>query len=231
MHTLFTSSLAPSLAVISIFLLCAAVLLARPWLMATWAQVRIRHHLHALHRQGASIVENIHFRDRKGKPVYIEYLIFGSEIVCLNSAAHTGYICGSLRDAMWCQQNQQENFRFENPLRQHAHIRASLQALLGKRSHIQTITLFTHANMKTPPHDDIITLKQLHTRLPATQTQQPPKHAQALAQLIQNISQHDKTAPSTQHGNPSRLKTAQTLLLSSVASMVAAIVMTLHAAF
>jgi len=228
MLALFTYSLSPDLAAISILLLLASLLLAKPWLIAAWEHIRIRRHMHLLHKQGAHILENIHFHDRKGNPIYIEYIILGSEITCLNSAAYSGSICGSLRDAMWCQQNKQETFRFESPLRQHAHICDALKGIIGERIDIQAVTLFTHATMNTPEHKNIITLKQLALRLPIDKTQKTKQYIQALSQLIQNISLAEQTPPSIQHGNPSRLKTAQTLLFSSAASMLTAIGLTLY---
>ncbi len=228
MLALFTHNLSPDLAVISIALLIASLLLAKPWLVAVWGHMRIRHHMHLLHKQGFHILEDIHFQDRKGKPVYIEYLILGADITCLNSAAYSGSIWGSLRDAMWCQQNKEETFRFENPLRQHAHICDALKGIIGERINIEAVTLFTHASMNTPEHKNIITLKQLSLRLPLNETQKTKRYIQALSQLIQNISLAEQTPPSIQHGNPSRLKTAQTLLFSSAASMLAAIALTLY---
>jgi len=231
MLSLLPYNLPPDLAAISIFLLLASLFLAKPWLVAAWGHMRIRRHMRLLHKQGAHILENIHFQDRKGNPVYIEYIILGSEIICLNSAAYSGSICGSLRDAMWCQQNKQENFRFESPLRQHARVCDALQGIIGTRINTQAVTLFTHATMNTPEHKNIITLKQLNTRLPINNTQKTKRYIQALSQLIQNISLAEQTPPSMQHGNPSRLKTAQTLLFSSAASMLAAIGLTLYSAF
>jgi len=231
MLSLLPYNLSPGLAAISIFLLFASLFLAKPWLVAAWGHMRMRHHMRLLHKQGAHILENIHFQDRKGKPVYIEYLILGSEITCLSSAAYSGSICGSLRDAMWCQQSKQETFRFESPLRQHARVCDALQGIIGTRINVQAVTLFTHATMNTPEHKNIITLKQLNTRLPINNTQKTKRYIQALSQLIQNISLAEQTPPSMQHGNPSRLKTAQTLLFSSVASMLTAIGLTLYSAF
>jgi len=231
MLTLFTYSLSPSLATASIILLIASLILSKPWLLAAWGHMRIRRHMYLLHKQGAYILENIHFQDRKGKSVYIEYLILDSKITCLNSAAYSGAICGSLRDAMWCQQNNQETFRFESPLRQQAHICKALQGIIGKRIDIQAVTLFTAATMNTSKHENIITLKQLNTRLPIDQSQQNKNYIQALTQLIQNISLAEQVPPSIQHGNPSRLKTAQTLLFSSAASMLIAISLTLYNTF
>ncbi|MDQ6967240.1 MAG: NERD domain-containing protein [Mariprofundaceae bacterium] len=231
MPTFFSSNLSPDLAVVSVVLLIASLLLAKPWLIAAWGHIRMRRHMYLLHKQGAHILENIHFQDRKGNPVYIEYLILDSKITCLNSAAYSGSICGSLRDAMWCQQNNQENLRFENPLRQHAHICNALQGIVGKRIDIQAVTLFEHAIMNTPEHKNIITLKQLTSRFPINKTQKNKRHIEALTQLIQNISLREQTPPSIQHGNPSRLKTAQTLLLSSAASMLTALGLTLYNAF
>lgn len=228
MLTLFTYNLSPDLAVISILLLFTSLFLAKPWLIAAWGHMRIRRHMHLLHKQGAHILENIHFQDRKGNPIYIEYIILGSEITCLNSAAYSSNICGSLRDAMWSQQSKKESFRFESPLRQHARICDALQGIIGERVAIQAVTLFTHATMNTPDHKNIITLKQLNTRLPINEIQKTKKHIQALSQLIQNISLDKQTVPSIQHGNPSRLKTAQTLLFSSAASMLTAISLTLY---
>jgi len=231
MLSLFTHNLSPNLAAISISLLLASLYLAKPWLIAAWGNMRVRHHMNLLHKQGAHILENIHFQDRKGNPVYIEYIILGSEITCLNSAAHSGSICGSLRDAMWSQQSKQGSFRFESPLRQHARTCDALQGIIGERVKIQTVTLFTHATMNTAKHKNIIGLKQLSERLPVNKPQEPKKHLQTLPQLIQNISFTEQTPPVIQHGNPSRLKTAQTLLFSSVASMLTAIGLTLYSAF
>jgi len=231
MLTLFTHNLPLNLAVISISLLFGSLYLAKPWLTAAWGHMRIRHHMHLLHKQGAHILENIHFQDRKGNPIHIEYVILGTEITCLNSAAYSGTICGSLRDAMWSQQSSQESFRFENPLRQHARACNALQGIIGKRVKTQAVTLFTHATMNTAEHKNIITLKQLNERLPANKPQETRKQLQTLSQLIQNISFTEQTPPVIQHGNPSRLKNAQTLLFSSVASMFAAIGLTLYSAF
>jgi len=228
MLILFTYNLSPDLAAISIALLIISLAFAKPWLIAAWGHMRMRRHMYLLHKQGAHILENIHFQDRKGNPVYIEYLILDSKITCLNSAAYSGSICGSLRDAMWCQQNQQATFRFESPLRQHAHICNALEGIIGKRIEIQAVTLFTHATMKTPKHNNIITLKQLEERLPINKPQKTKSYIQALTQLIQNISLADQMPPSIQHGNPSRLKTAQTLLFSSAVSMLTAISLTLY---
>jgi len=228
MLTLVTYNLSPGLAVVSIALLFTSLLLAKPWLAAAWERMRIRRHMHLLHKQGAHILEDIHFQDRKGNPIYIEYLILGSEITCLNSAAYSGSICGSLRDAMWSQQSKQETFRFESPLRQHARISDALKGIIGERIDIQTVTLFTHATMNTPKHKNIITLNQLALRLPINEMQKTKRHIQALSQLIQNISFAEQMPPSIQHGNPSRLKTAQTFLCGSAASMLAAIGLTLY---
>lgn len=228
MLALFTYNLSPNLALASIALLIVSLFIAKPWLIAAWGHMRMRRHMYLLHKQGAQILENIHFQDRKGKPVYIEYLILDSDITCLNSAAHSGSICGSLRDAMWCQQNKQKTFRFESPLRQHEHICKALQSLIGDRIGIQAVTLFTHATMNTPEHEDIITLEQLALRLPINKTKKSKRYIQGLTQLIQNISLTEQTQPITQHGNPARLKTAQTLLFSSVAVMFSAIFLTLY---
>ncbi|MBL4760201.1 MAG: NERD domain-containing protein [Mariprofundaceae bacterium] len=231
MLNLFAHNLSPNLAIISISLLFGSLYLAKPWLIAAWGHMRIRHHMHLLHKQGAHILENIHFQDRKGNPIYIEYVILGTEITCLNSAAYSGTVCGSLRDAMWSQQSSQNSFRFESPLRQHVRTCDALQAIIGKRVNTQAVTLFTHATMNAAEHKNIITLKELNERLPVNKPQETRKQLQTLSQLIQNISFTEQTPPVMQHGNPSRLKTAQTLLFSSLASMLAAVALTLYSAF
>jgi len=228
MLALFTYNLPPNLALASIVLLIISLFLAKPWLIAAWGNMRIHHHMHLLHKNGAHILENIHFQDRKGKPIYIEYLILDAEITCLNSAAHSGVISGSLRDAMWCQQNKHETFRFESPLRQHDYTCKALQSLIGDRIDIQALTLFTHATMNTPKHKNIITLKQLALRLPINKAKKSKRYIQGLSQLIQNISFAEQKPPIIQHGNPARLKTAQTLLFISVAMMLSAISLTLY---
>lgn len=223
MFALSIDSLPSGLAILSVLLLLAALITAKPWLIASWAQVRIRNHLKHMHKQGAHIIENVYLRNRKGEMVHIEHLIIGNEITCLNTSARSGKVFGSLRSPMWSQENRQGCHRFENPVRQHDRITTTLQGIIGSRLVIQVLTVFTHATLNTSENNNIITLKQLNQRLPITEVQKAKFNSQQLLQLIQNVSVDEQTPDSHQHGNPSLLKTAHTLLLSSAAAMTLAI--------
>ncbi len=216
-------SLAINLAILAVLLLLAALIVAKPWLIASWSQMRIRKHLKHLHKQGAHIVENVYLRNRKGEVIHIEHLIIGNEITCLNTSARSGKIFGSLRSPMWSQETKQGCHRFENPIRQHDKITNALQGIIGNRLIIQVLTVFTHATLNTSEDNNIITLKQLNQRLPTNEAQKAKFNSQQLLQLIQNISVDAQAPESNQHGNPSMLKTAHVLLTSSVTAMTISI--------
>jgi len=219
MYQLSMQSISPSLAVLSIILLIGALLVAQPWLLAPWGHMRIRRLIHRMHKQGAYILENIHLQNRKGNDIHIEYLIIGPEIICLNSAAYAGEIYGSLRDAMWSQSSKGSNYRFENPLRQHARISESLQNIIGRKARARTITVFTRAELHTPEYENITTLKQLDLVLPKWGPQEYRKNKNQEAHLLQNLSCLETGLPIAQHGNPTMLKAAHHLVFGSAAIM------------
>ena len=216
-------SLATNLAILAVLLLFVGLIVAKPWLIASWSQMRIRKHLNHLHKQGAHIIENICLRNRKGEVIHIEYLIIGNEITCLNTSARSGKILGSLRSPMWSQENEQGSHRFKNPMRQHDKISNTLQGMIGSRLPIQVLTIFTHASLHTTEANNIITLKELDQRLSTNKAQQTQFNSQQLLHLIQNISVDAQVPESNYDGNPSMLKTAHILLTSSVTAMTIAI--------
>ena len=136
------------MAVVSMLLLLATVYYAKPWLVGLIGSSRIQKQLGELEKKGATVMNHIQLSTKTGDSLNLDHLIItNKQVICVSTLGYSGEIMGSIRASMWTQETSQGSHRFANPILNHELIKNTIQAALGNKLEIKTISAFTAGNI------------------------------------------------------------------------------------
>lgn len=221
-------------AILSILLLAAAIWLSMPWISAILGQQRLAGQLKQFEKSGSAVLNSVALPDKRGETTHINHLVITNQsITVIERAGYSGNIYGSLRDALWVQETKKGQHRFPNPVRNHETIRKTLQAILGTKMRIRTVTVFTAGTLHIPDSEYVMPSKNFLKFSEQISQEKPagPKQIWA-SNLLRNVTIQDTEAEAStllaaneMQGNPLHLKMAGYLLAASALTMFGAILL------
>jgi len=136
------------MAVVSMLLLLATVYYAKPWLVGLIGSSRIQKQLGELEKKGATVMNHIQLSTKLGDALHLDHLIItNKQVICVSTLGYSGEIMGSIRASTWTQETSQGSHRFPNPMLNHELIKNTIQAALGNKLEIKTLSAFTAGNV------------------------------------------------------------------------------------